>query len=255
MLEILVPAATSNREILVNWVETLLNPAYNVDCLREKRNRYLLMLCLTLLKGNVVDGVFIQEPPTVLLDIANLNVLSTYQANWERDNVWQDEVQQMKKIEKKCPDVLPHSCSIHTNKCPTDDYNNAIGSILDQQFRFFLHLIRPYTALLYQKFHQRLAARWIQKLCCYIPEHCAMSKGIRNDYIMALLGYLSNRMLLGPFQRNPDYKIRPLCEITNDGRPIIDPTHPQIDQLISEMPVPNEGTFAFVAVTGDLYEE
>lgn len=102
------------------------------------------------------------------------------------------------------------------------------------------------------------AAKWIQRLCLIDTESCAIAKGVRNDYTMVLVGYLTNRCLIGPFQEFPMEKLIPLPEIAKmyakEGQPVTDPNHPRTAQFFQDMPTPAEGAFALIACTGDLYE-
>lgn len=102
------------------------------------------------------------------------------------------------------------------------------------------------------------AAKWIQRLCLIDTEACAIAKGVRNDYMMVLVGYLTNRCLIGPFQEFPMEKLIPLPEIAKmyakEGQPVTDPNHPRTAQFFQDMPTPAEGAFALIACTGDLYE-
>jgi len=59
---------------------------------------------------------------------------------------------------------------------------------LDKQFRFFLFTAMPYAALLPRATDRNRAACWLQGLGAIYKKACAMSKGIRNDYMMALTG-------------------------------------------------------------------
>ena len=218
------------------------------------------MLCLSFICGDFcVENIFGDFPPHYnLRDIDALEIPEFPPSEWERDTMWDEQLN--KYDENDEPIVTP--CSVHArNQCPQDDeLGQKIGSNLDKQFKFFLHLSRPYAALLPQLQTRNLAARWLQALCHIGPGSCAVSKGIRNDYAMSLLGYLSNRMLLGPFQKRPILGgvIKPLCEMAKEcaesEKTLCDPTQPKINQILSEMPRPDDGAFAYIAVSADLCE-
>jgi len=63
--------------------------------------------------------------------------------------------------------------------------------------------------------------------------------------------------MIGPFKDYPVSYLPPLYQtahMTAEKRPIIDPTHPKAEQFLIDMPTPEEGVFAFMAISGDLYE-
>lgn len=101
------------------------------------------------------------------------------------------------------------------------------------------------------------AAKWIQALCAINKTFCTLAKGIRNDYMLVLCGHLTNQDLTGIFEDYPLDKLLPinvLAQIRSERKPITDPTHPKTAEFFTNVPHPEEGAFALVAITGDLYE-
>jgi hypothetical protein len=60
--------------------------------------------------------------------------------------------------------------------------------MLDKQFKFFIHIAVPYAAMLPRSGDRLRAAKWLKALCEVDQKSCGISKAIRNDYIMAMLG-------------------------------------------------------------------
>lgn len=147
--------------------------------------------------------------------------------------------------------------------------------MLDQEFQLFLHIARPYAALLTGHDKTRIA-NWIQILCSIHGKDCCSGmKSIRNDYIMALTSwvywrlstfiyfdnlfvcsYLYDLRTPGPFVDYPPLKyLLSLPDATarmNDPRPITDPTHPEAEKFLCSQMIPEDGAFCYIAVTGDL---
>lgn len=93
VLKILAPALSSEieRRKIVPWIKKLFRPEYHSSKFREKRNKYLLCLALTLLNDEAF-GIFRQEPPEgALPDMENLMASKLPLAEWEVDVSW-DEV-------------------------------------------------------------------------------------------------------------------------------------------------------------------
>lgn len=60
---------------------------------------------------------------------------------------------------------------------------------MDEEFQFFLYLARPYAAMLTHADDRTRIAAWLQSLCTIQGDTCSSMRAIRNDYMMALLGY------------------------------------------------------------------
>lgn len=60
--------------------------------------------------------------------------------------------------------------------------------ILDEEFKFMLYLSRPYYFIMKEQDRAKMQA-WFELLCSIRgPNCCSTMKGIRNDYVMILLG-------------------------------------------------------------------
>lgn len=255
---------------LLPWLNKLHSPELSATILREKRNRYLLMMCIMMLTKDPAKSVFNKPPPEDMLpDIHTLKGYPMPLADWETDTTWDEilfEKEEMDKFDvnksrlSKKRQGEDMRCLIHyLGACPTDtELDHLVGQTLDKQFKFFLYIGKPFAALLPHATERTLAGKWLQTLCTVNKNSCAVGKGIRNDYMMCLLGYLSNKRLMGPFQEHPvSSQLAPLCQAAKmcaDKRPILDPTHPRAEQFLKDLPYPEEGAFAFVSLTGDLYD-
>lgn len=62
--------------------------------------------------------------------------------------------------------------------------------------------------------------------------------------------------LSGPFQDYPPWRtLTPLAEaakIAAENRPFTDPSSPDANEFLSTQPVPEEGAFCFISITGDV---
>lgn len=128
--------------------------------------------------------------------------------------------------------------------------------ILDQEFQFLLYLARPYATLIPNGDDRTKVASWLQMLCSICEDVCSSMRAIRNDYMMALLGCVHELRVAGPFNEYPPWRtLIPLAEAAKQSagsKPLTDPTSPEADEFLSGQPVPSEGAFCYVALTGDL---
>lgn len=95
--------------------------------------------------------------------------------------MWQETLQTLPD------DFQKLECSVHTSaaECAADHH---LDKILDQEFQFLLYLARPYAALLTNVDDRTKVATWLQMLCTIQDDACSSMRGIRNDYLMSLLG-------------------------------------------------------------------
>lgn len=254
VLKVVAPALTneSDREYVIPWIQKLFRPEYHSSILKEKRNLYLLCLTITLMNDEVV-GIFEELPPNgPLLDLASFPEPKFEAASWERDKMWEETLQAI-------PDHFePLECSVHNDldECKRD---HKLDRILDQEFMFLLYLARPYAALMLTCEDRTKMACWIQTLCTiYGRNFCSSMKAIRNDYIMALLGYLCDLRAVGPFTEKPPWKqLKSLAEAAKDAyntSSILDPTSATANDFLKGQPVPEDGAFCYVALTGELIQ-
>lgn len=121
--------------------------------------------------------------------------------------------------------------------------------------RFFLYMARPYTVLLESPAEKSRLAIWLQTLAKIRSCSCLAMKGIRNDYIQALLGYLQELRLTGPFQEFPPLlqPLPPLAQLAKLAAKgtLTDPTHPMTEEFMSSQPKPENGAFCYIAITGE----
>lgn len=256
----LVPAIknAAHQEAVVAWVTRLVSPEFGIAELKLKRNRYLMMISMCIQCDNLSSSPFSQRAvPGELLDPLNVQQQPSAPAAWERNKQWSEYVDEQSLFDGH---LIP-TCSIHhPNTCPADEMNCSIGATLDRQFQLFLHLAMPFVCKLPHALHRQKAAGWLQRLCSNGNGICALTKGIRNDYMMLLLGYLSSGLLTEPFQHYATDKLVPLKDLKFDTelRPNNKPDDPRVGRLIKDMPLPTEqGAFAFLSITGDMlgYDE
>lgn len=208
-----------------------------------------MMLALCLLNKTVMT-IFSSSPPDELLEIENLNI-EVAKSKWEQDLFWKEIVQQHSEITES----QNKNCTIHNqDKCPKmNEIESIFGNVLDKQFQLYLYMAKPHIVLLKNRQEKLLASQWIQSLCCINKYSCTAAKSIRNDYMMALGGYLTTG-LAGPFLKFPPFPLTSIDKIPKNEVPITDPTHHRVEEFLKSLPKPEEGAFAFIALTGDLYD-
>ncbi|XP_045479357.1 uncharacterized protein LOC123684225 [Harmonia axyridis] len=253
VLKIIAPTLTSDadQDHVIPWIRKLFRPEYHSSSLREKRNRYLLYLTLTMFNDELI-GVFESDPPEASLrDLGSLPEYRVEAASWERDDTWRDVLVSLPE------DFKPLECSVHANKddCKKD---HALDRVLDQEFQFYLYLARPYAALMLNAEDRTKVACWLQTLCTIQGNCCSSMKAVRNDYMMALLGYISDLRAVGPFIEKPPWKsLPPLAQLAKeclDNSTVLDPTSTMANEFLQNQPVPEDGAFCYIALTGDLIE-
>lgn len=152
--------------------------------------------------------------------------------------------------------VVP-MCTVHKGPCPIDPEDEQIGGVLDRHFQFFLHLAHSHVGKLAQAMYRLRATLWLQSLCCIPFNSCAQMKGIRNDYMMLLLGYIESGLLLGPFQQFPPEQLVSLQEaaeqMPDDGSDYA--SNSRIDEMLRQLPRPECGAIAFLGISADLCKE
>lgn len=202
-----------------------------------------------------------------------------FRAEWQNCRFWEQRLENEKSAEKalmkssKFRMQAKHSnkCSIHgpDGDCPKDLINSKIGGCLDKQFEYLLAMAESYKELLRKddiggsKFN-RLNS-WLQALSRVDKTACAHMKGIRNDYIMVLVGYLVNGELKGPFEDLPTESLQPLTQaiatyiakralkVDDDKKVPLNPASDTIENFMNECPTVEEGAFALLALSGNLF--
>lgn len=161
-----------------------------------------------------------------------------------------------------------HLCSMHgTGACPVKIEKAAenVGKCLDNQFEFLVNLASSYIETIATDIYRvRQANSWIIEIAKYNREACMHMKGIRNDYMMILLGYLINGELRGFFEKEPPEILQPLLNAVashkldqqvKDKDNITTPLNPAgetIEKFMFEVPSVEEGAFALLCLSGDL---
>lgn len=231
------------------WLQKLSEPQMNHPKFQELRNKYLMMLTLSLLNKTVM-AIFNAPPENELLETENLQIIEA-KSKWEQDLFWTEIVEQHNEISQS----ENKNCSIHTkDDCPQmNEVDSMFGAVLDKQFKLYLYMAKPHIVLLKNRQEKLLASQWIQALCCIKKFSCTAAKSIRNDYMIALGGYLTIG-LAGPFLKFPPVPLTSIDKIPKNKVPITDPTHYRADEFLKTLPKPEEGAFAFIALTGDLYD-
>ncbi|XP_044734543.1 uncharacterized protein LOC123296908 [Chrysoperla carnea] len=135
-----------------------------------------------------------------------------------------------------------------------------INKLLDEEFQFMLHLAMPLWRNWPLMKDRKRAGLWIQTLCTlHYNCFCTNMRVIRNDYLMALLGYLYSKNLSGPFKlKPPNDTLYPLetmaIEYLNNVRSnALNPDGQLLNEFLVDQPLPEDGgAFCFFAITGQI---
>ncbi|XP_030748243.1 uncharacterized protein LOC115876568 [Sitophilus oryzae] len=239
-----------DRRNICPWIRKLYRPEYQSSKFREKRNRYLSYLTNSLLLDESVD-IFREFPPDgALADLETFHPKPVPAAQWEIDNMWQDTLQHLPE------EFQLLECFIH-DSAELCKHDHGYDKILDQEFQFFLYLAKPYASMITGGAERTRIAAWLQILCSICGnECCSHMKAIRNDYMMAMLGYLIDLRAVGPFAQYPSWQmLKPLAEVAlaaADNCQVTDPTGCYANDFLAEQPVPDDGAFCYIALSGDL---
>lgn len=212
------------------------------------------------------------------LKLANIEDF-LFRAEWQNNPYWEQRLKEEKSAEKALmksskvriqPKQDSNKCSIHgpDGECPKDLVNSKIGDCLDKQFEYLLAMAESYKELLRRdngggdKVNR--VNLWLQALARVDRAYCAHMKGIRNDYIMVLVGYLVNGELKGPFEDLPTENLQPLTQAIatyiakrslkdNDKKIPLNPASDTIESFMNDCPNVEEGAFALLALSGNLF--
>lgn len=225
------------QQMAIQWNRKLTEASYNAAALREKRNKYFLMLTLCLNYGELKHP-FTRAPPSGPLP----NITSI-----------QNPSRRVPEV-RVTPPQAKKPCDFHEEGgCPIDPRN--VSKVLDEQFAFLIKIAEANVDILSDHSDRQRGRQWV-KFLSSINTDCIDMKGVRNDYVMLLAGYVLNDELLGPFLQVPIEKLISLHELVQivdmQNHMVIDPSHPKAKRFLKDVPHPTEGAFCFVAVTGDL---
>lgn len=276
-----------DKEKVIPWVRKLYAAEYATEFFKIKRNRYLFSMILSVLNDEMY-GEFKAIPPSgPLKSPESFSVPAMPLTTWEVDTMWEEML--------KNEDTNTTICSMHTKcseeeddddeeeeevdmtvlseeekklnedkssnrqKSKVDKNKKAVfSSLLDWEFQYLLHIARPYAALMTTVQDKTRVAKWLQKLCgVRMDIKCSKMKGVRNDYMMALLGYLYDLRLTGPFEHPPPdgplENLEKAMEKLKDSYPLTLPTQTDVNEFLSDQPAPAEGgAFCYIAISGDL---
>lgn len=264
-----------DKKSLICWINKISSPAYEIADLKVKRNNFFFMICCSALIDSVEEPFNIRPPKDTLPRVDNIKPTRLSEMAWKKDTTWKDEIDGLHKIvkdweeqdalitdetKKKNYDPLQilKKCDRHKRNCVVEPLTEKlVGNLLDDMFQYYMYLAKPYAAMLARPSDRLRAGKWIQALCKVDKTSCVVMKGRRNDYMMLLGGHLANQDLVGPFEDYPPSVLIPLDKLSlfkPNTQPITDPTHPRVSEFFREVPQPDEGAFAFIAISGDMYK-
>ncbi|XP_025425982.1 uncharacterized protein LOC112694654 [Sipha flava] len=263
---------------VIPWIRKLYAAEYATNFFKIKRNRYLFNMILSILNDEMY-GVFKSIPPAgPLKSPESFTIPSIPLATWEVDTMWEemlkdeDDTAPICSMHVKCPEkddddeeilytsnISVDEFNAKREKIQTDKNKKAIfSSLLDWEFQYLLHISRPYAALMTTIQDKTRVAKWLQKLCgIRMDMTCTKMKGVRNDYMMALLGYLYDLRLTGPFEHPPPdgplVNLEKAMDKLKDSYPLTVPTQNDVNEFLTDQPTPAEGgAFCYIAISGDL---
>lgn len=252
-----------------SWIKVIHSPEYNILSLKTKRNCIAAKICINMMMDednyeeffkNFTANDFNERLP----DVTEMSDKIVHKFDWE-NSFWEEILQDYQTI-----NFIDNSkCSVHesTRYCPreknshTNTLSHNTEKLLDNQFRFLLHLTQPMVNLLGSPTKtptKNRTCQWIEKLCTiHCNTKCIVAKGVRNDYMTCLVGYLYYNELPGPFAKHPGDELIPLplaAKYESDNISKSDPSHPLSEEFMKNLqnPDPDEGAFALISVTGDL---
>lgn len=280
-----------DKEKVIPWIRKLYAAEYATEFFKVKRNRYLFTMILSILNDEMY-GVFKSTPPAgPLKKPESFAVLSMPLTTWELDNMWEEMLNsggsestfacgmhakcieeenaedEEEEQEENAENLAPEDGNEQAADAPegerrkpkmTKSKKAIYSSLLDWEFQYLLHIARPYAALMTTVQDKTRVAKWLQKLCgIRMDIACSKMKGIRNDYMMALLGYLYDLRLTGPFEQPPPTgpleHLDKVMEKLKDSYPLTVPAQNDVNEFLSEQPTPAEGgAFCYIAISGDL---
>lgn len=320
-LEPRMPEEEEPRAMLMQWIHLLVDPLTSANdlAMRTKRNRYLFMICESLMTGTCKDflkligGKHLKadgkrkqvrvagmkshfEPEKhsnehgIPLTMANAIDPSKFEANeitavWERENCWETRLQTIQDAAliavKDAKNRLVRSqankakiCPIHkADACPKEPVHQKIGENLDRQFKYLLYLTESYQTLMDAE--KEKLNLWLQALSKIDKEACVNMKGVRNDYISLLVGYVLYGELKGPFEDFPTMNLPPLTEaiatyivkrkptpqLPAGNAPNItanvplNPLSDSIEAFMNQVPKIDEGAFALLSLNANLFNQ
>lgn len=201
-----------------------------------------------------------------------------FRAEWENGRFWERRIQNEKEAEKASMKSsktrvqgkakVISKCSVHgpDGECPEEKVHSKVGKCLDMQFEYLLAMADSYKDLLGNDVNGDKIQRanlWLQALAMIDKTACTFMKGIRNDYAMVLVGYLVNGELKGPFEDLPPEVLQPLTQaiatyiekrqMKNDDQIPLNPAGDTIENFMCEVPSVEEGAFALLALSGNLF--
>lgn len=195
----------------------------------------------------------------------------TTSPEWEMKKSWETRLQTLQdaaQVASKEPKLrsifkkAEKTCTVHEDNCMQDPVTIKVGACLDNQFRYLLYMAESYPLV-----KNEIAAKWLQALANIDKQACVQMKGIRNDYMMLLVGYLSNNALKGPFEDLPTDRIQPLTQAIatyiakrkddkkveeGKGKIPLNPFSDTVEDFMSAVPQIEEGAFAFLSLSGNL---
>lgn len=303
-----MPENEEQRNKLMRWIHFLVDPFTSMATEhRAKRNRYLFMICSSLLTGNVLECMKVvgghhlkadakkkpvqvrgmkqtQQPDpisnsqgipltiTQALNPATFDAIDSY-PEWQREKCWDVRLQAINDAEKlalKDPKLRilrqkdARKCSVHDDECPKDEVAAKVGRCLDNQFNYLLTLAESYQQMMASE--KEKINLWLLALSRVDKDACVDMKGIRNDYMMPLVGYLVNCELKGPFEDLPTSCLPPLTQAIatfiakrkNEpkdakGKVPLNPVSDTVEAFMNQVPKIDEGAFALLSISGNLF--
>ncbi|KAL1122534.1 hypothetical protein AAG570_002864 [Ranatra chinensis] len=275
-LSSIIPLMSKYGDIITirRWVTVLLGAEFKASPLLHTTNKLLLHMTIGVVEDKILN--LFQTPPTENLADLELHTIRPLApdppARWQQDTFWDDLLlgsQQITYIYCGLSSLalsLPQSkakmtCPIHENCVANigegDVVQPVVGMLMDKEFKFFLHLSRPYASLIMDPNVKSVAALWLQTLASIPKCSCLYLKGIRNDYMQAMLGYLQDLRPVGMFSVvPPEGPLIPLAEMAkiygkNTAVSENRLAH-EAEAFLAGQPTPEDGAFCYVAVSGDL---
>lgn len=234
------------RHFVVDYVTRHSGPevASSVKC-REFRNKCLFRLSLAILNDTVLD-LMLDSNVTVTVTPSDFTV--TYKRLFD---------QQMSVLEKhrKNPEITV-ACPKHrvVKECSGDDTAPDYSSLLRIHFWYFV--VMGNNTYIRNPDHRQVALLWAQFISLMYVTGCSLMKEEAVTMMMGLAVCSSDFELKPPFSSEPNFPLRPLrfMKVKGYEESGHDPTSLIAQKFVNSMPDIDDGAFAFISVSKDLFE-
>lgn len=237
------------RQFVVNYVtkHSGSEVASNVKN-REIRNKCLFRLSLAILNDTVFD-LMLEAPESV----PEMSIEpSDFSVNYKR---LFDQQMSVLETYRKDPQIVL-ACEKHwiVKECPAEDNRLCYSSLL--RIHFWYYIAMGNNTYIRNPDHRQLALLWSQFISLMYVVGCCAVKEEAVTLMMGLAVCSTDFELKPPFTSVPEFPLRPLkfMKVKGYEESSHDPTSLIAQKFVNSMPEIDEGAFAFISVSKDLFQ-